>query len=490
MKRRDFIKIAAGSALAMTGSCLAKDSISAEKHKKPNIILIMAETLSARELGCYGHPDHKTPNLDRLAVTGLQFQTCWATAICIPTRAEIITGRYGFRTGWFHNMLRTPGGEPFKNQSLTKRNMIVTEPLKKVGYATAFAAKWQLPGSPKSYGFDEYNMWASTFKGADKKAYLEGGGQSNVNTVSKSTGITSDYWHPGLRHNGNYVQTTDADFAPDIWVDFINDFARRNNDKDKPFFAYYAANLCHSGWDCHLQKKGYVTVPQLDSNGNKTGRPGKSGYKANVEYLDHLVGRIVKNLEDLGIRDNTIIMFTGDHGSDKVGKWFCVEERGVRVPMIVNCPGKVPAMGKSDELIDFSDIFPTVCELASASILKDYVIDGHSFAPLVLGKAFKGRQWIFSYVAQQRQLRDKRWLLDGYDHFYDCGNNRDEKEYKDVSDSDDPEVLAAKKRFEKILKKLPGPDLNDPYVQECITKIEKIKIKKAIFPLLKKEGKL
>ena len=493
MKRRAFIKFTGQAALcfalALAMSGPAKGAEPSDKLKKPNIILIMTETLSARELGCYGNSEIKTPNLDKLAATGVQFQTCWATPICIPSRGQIITGRYGFRTGWYHNMLRTPGGEPFNGQPLTERNMIVTEPLKNAGYATAFAAKWQLPGSPKSHGFDESNVWSPGL-GKDMEAYLAGGGETYTNKVTLASGKASGFWHPGLRLNGEYMPTTDADFAPDIWTDFIIDFARRKSAEGKPFFAYYAANLVHSGWDTHQQTHTYVTVPELDENGNKTGRPGESGYKANVEYLDHLVGRIVKNLEDLGIRDNTIIMFTADHGGDMVGKWFSVEERGTRVPMIVNCPGIIPPLGKRDELIDFSDVFPTICGLAGASIPEDYVIDGRSFAPLALGEPYKERDWIFSYVAEQRQIRDKRWLLDGYDHFYDCGDNRDEKGYVDVSESSDPEVIAAKNRLEVILKDLPGPDINDPYVQECITRIEKFKSQKKIYPLLQKEGKL
>jgi arylsulfatase A len=494
MKRRGYITATVQAALsillviALSGQ--TNGEAPSEEVKRPNIILIMAETLSARELGTYGNDDYETPNLDKLAATGVQFQTCWATPICIPSRGEIITGRYGFRTGWYHNMLRTPGGEPFDGQPLTERNMIVTEPLKNAGYATAFAAKWQLTGTPKSYGFDESLIWASKFRGADLEAYLAGGGESYTNEVSGTTGVTSGFWHPGLRLNGKYMPTADADFAPDLWTDFINDFARRQSAEGKPFFAYYAANLVHTGWDTHQQSKDYVTVPELDDNGNKTGRPGKSGYKANVEYLDHLVGRIVNNLEDLGIRDNTIIMFTADHGGDHVGKWFSVEERGSRVPMIVNCPGKVAVLGLRDELIDFSDVFPTICGFAGASIPDDYVIDGHSFAPLVLGEPYEERDWIFSYVAEQRQIRDKRWLLDGYGHIYDCGDNRDETGYVDVSESSDPEVIAAKNRFETILKDLPGPDINDPYVQECIARIERAKSKKTIYPKLQKEGKL
>ncbi len=475
--------------LCLTG-CNSKKQPASEQtlaSEKPNIILIMAETLSAKELGCYGNKKHKTPNIDKLAKNGVQFQTCWATAICIPSRAEIITGRYGFRTGWFHNLLRVPGGEPYKMQKLTERNMIITEPLKKQGYATSFASKWQLPGDPGEYSFDESNWWPGYFHTPEmKKAYEE----KNDGFRTPDYGFTPDFWNPFLVENGEVLKTTDEDFAPDIWVDFINDFAKKNAQKNKPFFTYYAANLCHSGWDVHQQRHCYVSVPEVDENGEKTGNITPGSYKANIEYLDYLVGKIVKNLEDLGIRDNTIIMFTADHGSDNYGKWFMVEERGIRVPMIVNCPGKVPPRGKCNTLIDFSDIFPTVCELGKGEIPSDYVIDGQSFAPLVLGKPFVERDWIFSYVGDQRAMRDRRWLLDGNGRFYDCGDDRDENNYKDVTGSNDPHVIAARNRFEKILENLPGPDLDNAYVQECLEKIEKAKRKKGLYDKFKKAGKI
>jgi len=172
----------------------------------------MADDLSARELGCYGHPEHRTPNLDKLAATGVRFSTCWATPICSPSRAEIMTGRYGFRTGWFHNDLRTP--EPLCKNSLT-----IGQVMKSARYATAIAGKWQLPGLEKEHG----------------------------------------------------------------------------------------------------------------------------------------------------LRENTVVIFTGDNATASYGKSRVDAERGPRVPMIVNCPGLVKPLGACDELVDFSDVPPTLADLAGAS---------------------------------------------------------------------------------------------------------------------------
>jgi len=171
--------------------------------------------------------------------------------------------------------------------------------------------------------------------------------------------------------------------------------------------------------------------------------------------MDHVVGRIVDALDEVGLRDRTIVFFTGDNGTAQAGKGRTTEE-GVRVPMIVNCPGFVkPCV--SDELIDLSDMLPTLAELARADLPKDVTIDGRSFAKHLRGEKYESREWIFSYLAYERMLRDKRWLLEGSGRFYDCGDSRDGTGYKNVTKSQDPEVVAARERFAAILADLPAP---------------------------------
>jgi arylsulfatase A len=165
----------------------------------------------------------------------------------------------------------------------------------------------------------------------------------------------------------------------------------------------------------------------------------------------------VRGLEKMGLRKNTVILFTSDNGTAGYGKGGTTGERGPRVPMIVNCPGLVKARGAVDALVDFSDVLPTICELARVSLPEGYEIDGRSFAPLLRGEDFKEREWIFSYLRERRMLRDKRWLLDGNGRLYDCGRKRDENGYRDVTESQDPEVAAARRRFRQLLKKLPPP---------------------------------
>jgi len=163
----------------------------------------------------------------------------------------------------------------------------------------------------------------------------------------------------------------------------------------------------------------------------------------------------------MGLRRNTILFFTGDNGTGGQGKGRPTE-LGARVPMIVNGPGLVKPIGPCDELVDLSDVLPTLAELAGADLPNDRPIDGRSFAFLLKGKPGEPRDWIFSYLGDRRILRTKRWLLEDnsphhYGRLYDCGTSRDGTGYEEVTDSTDPEVLAVKKEFDEILATKPAP---------------------------------
>ena len=400
-------------------------------RRPPNLVVILADDLGAKELGCYGHPVHRTPNLDRLAATGVRFQTCYATPLCSPSRVELMTGRYGFRTGWYNFIGRVT--TPMDH--ISPDEITFADVLKARGYRTGLAGKWQLglitkqPNMIRDSGFDEYFAWAWTNGG------LPAGAKFDAPPHNR-------YWHPAIVENGKHFPTTPAQYGPDLYSNWIIDFIRRN--QDRPFLAYYPMCLVHEPWD---------PTPDPSLPGGKSA----GGLRANVEYMDKLAGRIVRALEELGLRENTIVMFTGDNGTGKSGKGT-VTELGVRVPMIVNCPGLVRQGVVSDDPIDFSDVLPTLAELAGADPPKDRVVDGRSFAAVLRGGKGNPREWIFSYLAYERMLRDRRWLIEGDGRFYDCGASRDGTGYKDVTDSADSEVIAARKRFAAILGNLPAPE--------------------------------
>jgi len=432
--RRDFLTL---TAMGTASALWPARAYGRAKPKKLNLIVILADDCSAGEIGCYGNQKHKTPNLDALAKSGVMFKTCWCTPLCSPTRAEIMTGRYGFRTRWYHNNMKVP--EP-----LSKSNKIFAQILKEAGYATAIAGKWQLFGTQKEYGFDESCIWAY-------ESYLPKG---VVHTGAyEQPGKPARYWHPCILKNGEYLPTNPDDYGPDIHTDFLIDFMKRH--ADGPFLLYYTVCLTHA--------PHYPTPDSLTKDIDKM-RHSQDNFKADVEYMDKMVGRIVKALDDMGLREKTVLFFTTDNGTGGQGKGQA-KEIGCRVPMIVNCPTFVKSIGPCDELVDLSDVLPTLIELAAAELPKGYVIDGHSFAPLLLGKSYEPRQWIFSYLADKRMLRDKRWLLEGDDRFYDCGDSRDGTGYRDVTDSETKEVVAARERFAEILTDKPAPAPDDPLWQ-------------------------
>jgi arylsulfatase A len=425
-------------ALATIVSTAAPRADAADANRPPNFLVILADDLGAKELGCYGNTNHKTPNLDALAAGGVRFKTCYAAPLCSPSRVELMTGRYGFRTGW-NGLIDRPYAPPKDSPEydVGSAQFTFADLLKTRGYATALAGKWQLSGKLPSLvtdcGFDEYRMWAYTHNLPE--------GITHTGAFQKGGKTTSRYWHPSIITNGQYTPTQPTDYGPDLFQEFLIDFMSRN--KDKPFLAYYPTPLTHGPHD---------PTPDPAKPGAKT----PQGLKSNLEYLDHQIGQLIAALDRLKLRENTLVIFTGDNGTAGDGKGKSTE-LGSRVPMIVNCPGVVQAGVASDELVDLSDVFATLAELSGTSPPAGHVIDGKSFAPALRGENGKGREWIFSAIRSERVLRDKRWLLEGDGKFFDCGDNRDGVGYRDVTDSKDPEVVAARGRFEEILKNLPAP---------------------------------
>ena len=423
-----------------------------ETKKRPNIILIMADDLGAKELACYGHTLHKTPHLDQLARTGIYFETCYTACVCHPTRFEIMTGQYGSTNGVYHFANRPGGPKLGAPEEQITNHLTFGQVLKSAGYATAHAGKWQLTGELPDLvyecGFDEYCMWAY-------KHNLPPGIKHTGGWEGKHHTKTSRYWGPSILKNGQYQPTKLDEYGPDIFTNFVIDFATRH--RDEPFFIYYPMALTHS--------PAYSTPATNPNEKEKFRDSKKEKFQENVEYMDTLVGRIVEAIDGLGLRDDTIILFTGDNGTGGEGK-NTPTELGARVPMIVNCPGRVQAIGKSAALVDTSDVMPTLVELCSATLPKDHPLDGQSFAPILNGHKTHVRNWIFSFLSNYRILRTQRYLLeenspDDFGQLYDCATHRDGSNYRNVTDSNDPEVLEIKQKFQAILATKPTPVLTE-----------------------------
>ena len=411
---------------------------------RPNVILVLADDLGAAELGCYGNRIHRTPNLDRLAAEGLRLDTFYVTPLCTPTRVCLMTGQYGFRTGYLgmHHEEFLPA--PNTPQREIGNHFTIGDLMKSAGYATALSGKWQLPGKIPSLihdcGFDEYRMWAykeNLPEGVEHTGRWEGDPQTK----------TARYWHPCIVENGKYVPTRPDDYGPDLFMDFVVGFIRRN--REHPFFIYHTSVLTHVP---------HEATPDPEHPGKRL----PEGFQTNLEYLDHLMGRLRRTIEEAHLDRSTVIIFLGDNGTGGRGK-NTVTELGVRVPFIVWGPGTVhPRKEATEALGDLTDIMPTLAGLAGAQLPSDKTFDGRSMLPLLRGETVRHREWIYSFLEDGRILRDDRWLLEvpgkgEPERFFDCGQSRNGRDYRQVSPTENAEAEAARGRFARILAAMPEP---------------------------------
>lgn len=352
--------------------CFAADKPSG----KPNIIVLLIDDMGYECIGANGCTSYKTPVIDKLAATGVRFDRCYVQPLCTPTRTQIMTGIYNVRN-------YTDFGE-LDPSSTTFANI-----LKNAGYATCISGKWQLgtdPDLPKKFGFDEHCLWQHTRAGAGE--------------------TSSRYMDPGLEINGVVKDFTNKEYGPDIVSDYVLDFIQRK--KDQPFFLYYPMMLTHGPFQPTPDSPGY------GKKGGEKGAIQSDGINRNfadmVAYTDKLTGRLVAKLDELGIRDNTLILILGDNGTqggvptmmgDKkfIGGKGSPTDAGMHVPLIANWPGKAAAGKVSDDLVDSTDILPTICQAAGATVPADLKIDGRSFLPQILGEKGNPRDWYYCWYA-------------------------------------------------------------------------------------------
>ena len=367
----------------------------APANDQPNIILIMADDMGYEALSSNGSESCKSPNLDKLAAKGVRFTNGFSNPICTPSRVKLMTGQYNVRNyvkfGWLDSEQTT-----FAHQ------------LKAAGYATAIAGKWQLgkdKDSPQHFGFEQSCLWQHTRSGRSKE---------------KGKTIDRRFVNPQLEFNGVEKDFTSGEYAPQICTDFICDFIDQN--KKKPFLVYYPMILTHCPFD-----------PTPDSTDWDPKRLGSTTYKGDrndpqrhfrdmVAYADKAVGQIVAQLEKSGVRDNTLIIFTGDNGTDTpivtpwngtkvVGGKGTMSDTGTRVPLIVNWPAGIQKPGRVvDDLVEFTDMFPTICEVTGAKLPKNHPADGASIVPVLRNQAdARKKDWIYIWYRKQVMVRNKQY---------------------------------------------------------------------------------
>jgi len=423
--------------LILTSVSLIAAKVPPEIVLQPNIVLIMADDVGCEPIGAYGGERWKTPHIDALAKGGMRFDYCFSMPVCHPTRVCLMTGKYPFRlkSGW--------GSFPKVEEKNT-----VAQVLKKAGYNTAIAGKWQLclmkkdTEQPARMGFDDWSVFG---------------------------------WHEGARfhepyiyENGRLRTDTKGKYGPELYVDFLGRFMKKSVEAKKPFFAYYSMALAHDVTDDIPKQVPYV--------------PGKDrwmNYSEMVESMDEMVGKLVAKIDQLGLRKNTVILFTGDNGTAKRSKLRHIEGRnyekeevysirngkripggkgtlldiGTNVPLIANWPGYIKSGSSNDALVDFSDWLPTLAELGVGKI--GHKIDGISFAPKLFHlphNSRKSRSFAFSESKGGKAwVRTQRYKLYNTGSLYDIPKDAMEKNpLKNVPGAVAQERAALQAAFTKL----------------------------------------
>lgn len=429
--------------------------------ERPNFIVIVIDDLSPENFSCYDASAAPTPNIDRLASTGVQFLTAWATPMCSSSRALLTTGRYPFRTGVWHNDLRINDNRS-ERYNWTTRHLTFAQALRENGYRTALVGNNMALGGKVdgSVGFDEFCHRADQPSAIPEGAVFTGLYEGRYN-FPNAPRIPSRYWHPCIIEDGALLETGPDDFGPDIFTDYLINFITRN--KEESFLAYYPLNLVHD-----IAGGGLPTMPSKGSRGSNTG-----GSVADmIVYIDQTIGRLTQALEDLGLRENTIVIFASDNGDSAHGMKMHATEDGPRVPLIISAPGIVKVRGATKELVEFSDLFPTFMDFSGSQLPDGYALDGKSLRPFLSGEQDQHRDWILSYIATARMARTRDWVLEAVDPVYGSNEGRlyfsngehIRSKYTLVEDTSSPAAREAHKGLMKILEHNPWPDRSDPKV--------------------------
>ena len=388
----------------------------------PNVVLIMADDAGVELFGAYGSTQYRTPRLDALAAIGARFSHAYANASCTPSRVALMTGRYGVR-----NYVN------FRHLSPTEYTF--TDMLNAAGSATAVAGKWHLDSDavhlfkPESRTPEDEGGDGAAAPGQQDQlgvSPLDSGFDSYCLTITNATGRRK-YWRPSIDCNGQIAEPGQQDYGPDIFTDFIVSFIERN--QDRRFFAYYSMALPHSP---------FIRPPAPIAQ-CRDGNDDQCNFEDMVAYLDHNVGRIYDKLSDLGLLDNTVLIFTSDNGTTKeiisqlngqviTGDKGRPTPGGTHVPLIVLAPGGGARV--IDDLIDFTDFLPTLAEVIGFQVPEHVSVDGVSFGDRFEGRAGQPREWIYTYFFPYpyesdrghplvAYVRDKRYQLFEDGAFFD-----------------------------------------------------------------------
>lgn len=355
----------------------------------PNIVIVLADDQGWGDLSANGNSNLSTPSIDSLANDGARFSHFFVCPVCSPTRAELLTGRYHPRGGVFGV---STGGERLNLDETT-----IADTFKAAGYATACFGKWhngtQYPYHPNGRGFEEYYGFCS--------------------------GHWGDYFDPPLEHNGKLVRGNGylTDDLTDHALDFIRDH------QQTPFLCYLAFNTPHSPMqvpESFWEKQKDAELKQRHRDPALEDVEMTRAALAMCENIDWNVGRILGELKRLKLAENTIIVYLSDNGPNSwrwnggmKGRKGSTDEGGVRSPLFVRWPGRIPAGSQIDTIAGAIDLLPTLASLAGVSIIGKKPLDGVDLAPWLRGEQSAPMdRMLFSHWNNAVSVRTQRFRLD------------------------------------------------------------------------------
>jgi arylsulfatase A-like enzyme len=385
---------------------------------KPNIVFILTDNLGYGELGCYGGGELRgapTPRADKLASEGMRLTNFNVEAQCTPSRSAIMTGRYAMRSGTLTVPIGNPAVGDHARQGLVGWELTIATQLSKLGYKTAHFGKWHL-GSvdgrlPNDHGFDE---WWGIPRTTDEVFWTSSPG------FDKS-GVEPQYIMEGRKgEKTRKVTVYDLEQRPLLDAEITRrtvDFMKRSVAEKKPFYAYVPLTQVH-----------LPTTPHPDFKG----KTGAGDFPDSLAETDHRLGQILDAIDQLGIADNTIVVFTSDNGPDPTWPWqgssgpwrgyyFTHMEGSLRVPFIIRWPGKVPAGVVSNEIVHQVDTFTTFLKIVGGEVPSDRAIDGVDQTDFFLGrKKTSKREDVLVFVADRLEgVKWRNWKLVFYEETRD-----------------------------------------------------------------------
>ena len=450
------------SATAICASCGSKENKN-ESQQKPNIIFILADDMGYGDLACYGNKYMQTPNIDKLAETGTRFTQCYAgSGVSSPSRCALMTGKNTGNTTIRDNFCVTGGLEGKKGETTIRRMHLLPEDttiatiLRDAGYRTCLVNKWHLDGfnpeaTPLNRGFDEFYGWLI------------------------STPYSNDpYYYPYWRFDNYELRNIDENandkrimHNTDISTGDAIKFIQRN--KKNPFFLYLAFDAPHEPYI--INETTWYDEEEWDINTKR--------YASLITHMDAAIGRLIAEVDRLGLRENTLIVFASDNGAavqapleelgcnaSLRGRKAQLYEGGIRVPFIVNMPDVVPVQ-TLDNIIYFPDVMPTLAAFAEAKTPQH--TNGINVLPLFKGEPLDtdNRLLYWEFTGKQRAARKGDWKVVSVkkDTPLELYNIREDMTESNNLAETHPDIVAA---FEREMRQIRTPSPNWPIEGESI----------------------